>query len=99
MTGWLDPPGRTDGLADACQSDAEALGGRIREKRKLLKALWDHGRGKCPTAKLLRAQIADLVSQQKQWTDSAKRLQAEKPPVGSITNRTRSATSKPPRLL
>ena len=101
-TVWLEPPESTNGLAEVCQSDAKILGARIHEKRKLLQALKDHGRGKCATAKQLRAQIADLVTQQKHWSDSANRLrahQSDKPLVGSMPNRTRAARSSPPRPL
>ena len=99
---WLDPPGSADGLTEACRSEAEILGERIHEKRKLLNALKDHGRGKCATAEQLRAQISNLVSQQKQWAEVTKRLrahQADKPPVGSMPNRGRAARSMPPRPL
>jgi len=98
-TAWLDRPGSTDALADACESDAEILAGRIYEKRRLLKALRNHGRGKSATAKRLRAQIADLLDQQKQWAAGAKQLRADKPPVSSRPNRTRAARSVPPKPL
>lgn len=44
---------QVNALADACESDAKILGARIHEKHKLLKALREHGRGKCAAAKLL----------------------------------------------
>jgi hypothetical protein len=97
MTLWLDPPGRVACLADACRSDAAILGTRIHEKQRLLQVLREHGRGKCETARKLKAQIVDLRAQQAQWADGAARLLGG-PPVGSRPNRGRAAGSAPPRM-
>jgi len=98
-TTWLDPPCCTDDLAAVCESDARIIGAFIHEKRKLLTALRNHGHGDCKTATNLKAQIASLRAQQKQWADGAVHLQHDKPPVGSKPNRTRAARSTPPKSM
>jgi len=95
MADWIDAPGLTRNLAEKCADDAADLGGRIHEKRQLLRILREHGRGGCLTAKKLRAEISGLRAQQKQLNDSAARLIGG-PVVFSKPNRGRAARSMPP---
>ena len=93
---WIDAPGLSRNLADKCEADAEDLGAWVSEKRRLLRVLCDHGRGKCSTAQTLRTQIADLLEQQKQWNEGAARLRGG--PLVCIKGRSRrAAMSTPPR--